>query len=443
MRVKCKNCGKVFDPEKTSSMCPRCGTWYTNANHYDAGNSGQGTIYDCENCQDKKENKRVHSDARIVAIVTVVGLLIIILMRAISGACLSSRHSGDRDGGYYDGYDDDEDDTLYDETKEGDGNYYVDSVPVTGYAYGDKMVNENASRHGEWLIINSVSPVELEDADVPDGYVIYDMNYDMGSQGNSFAEFAIGESSYDVYLRSNSWRMLRPLSQEDIDDLVMEDGYAEAHGIADEIDPDYSHLYFMVRSGDLGYAVVYCQDSDSDGYEYKPVNGIYIVGEKADASVWYDVSTMDDVTEGTLYKLYKGDFGQKLEKDGKYTLPGGAVITTDEICDLSGADIDDDKYDYYLVSDILLNHGARKGTCELMSFDTGSDTDPIKYVVPYSEYAYNEYSGDGLLPMSVEYQYIVYGIRKGQPNTMAVAYSFGSSIDEIQYETAGIPIPEQ
>ena len=218
MKVKCKSCGKVFDPEKTSSMCPKCGTWYIKANHYD-------------DCQNKKENKRVHSDARIVAIVTVVGVLIIILMRVISGAGLSSRHSGDSDGGYYDGYDDDEDDTLYDETKEGDGNYYMNSVPVTGYAYGDKMINENASRRGEWLIINSVSPVELEDADVPDGYVIYDMNYDMGSQGNSFADFVGEESSYDVYLRSNSWRMLRPLSQEDIDDLVMEDGYAEEHGI--------------------------------------------------------------------------------------------------------------------------------------------------------------------------------------------------------------------
>ena len=229
------------------------------------------------------------------------------------------------------------------------------------------------------------------------------------------------------------------MSQENIDILVSYDGYADANDISEVVDADHGHMYFMVRSGDYGYMVVYCQNDDPDLLEGKssPINNIYVAGEKADASVWYDVSKLD-TPKGKLYKLYDGEYGQKIENDKKYTLPGGAEITTDEISYLSGVDFDYDSYDYYLVSDILLNHGARIGSFDIVVIDTGSDTDPIKRTI-----SYGEYTDDALTPMSVVYQYIVYGIPKGQDKIIDVTYEFGSVWDELQHESGRLPVPEQ
>ena len=304
------------------------------------------------------------------------------------------------------------------------------------------MVNVDSAGNTAWLTINSVEPIELEDADVPEGYVVYDMEYEMDApdDGDSDAEdMSDGGDYFDVYLRSKSCMMLEPMSQENIDILVSYDGYADANDISEVVDADHGHMYFMVRSGDYGYMVVYCQNDDPDLPEGKssPINNIYVVGEKADASVWYDVSKLD-TPKGKLYKLYDGEYGQKIENDKKYTLPGGAEITTDEISYLSGVDFDYDSYDYYLVSDILLNHGARIGSFDIVVIDTGSDTDPIKRTI-----SYGEYTDDALTPMSVVYQYIVYGIPKGQDKIINVTYEFGSVLDELQHEGGRLPVPEQ
>ena len=145
-----------------------------------------------------------------------------------------------------------------------------------------------------------------------------------------------------------------------------------------------------------------------------------------------------DTPKGKLYKIYDGEYGQKIENDKKYTLPGGAEITTDEISYLSEVEFDYDSYDYYLVSDILLNHGARTGNFDIVVIDTDSDTDPIKRKI-----FYGEYTDDALTPMSVVDQYVVYGIPKGQDNIINVTYEFGSVLDELQHETARLPVPEQ
>lgn len=105
---------------------------------------------------------------------------------------------------------------------------------------------------------------------------------------------------------------------------------------------------------------------------------------------------------------------------------------------MSGVDFDYDSYDYYLVSDILLNHGARIGSFDIVVIDTGSDTDPIKRTI-----SYGEYTDDALTPMSVVYQYIVYGIPKGQDKIIDVTYEFGSVWDELQHESGRLPVPEQ
>ena len=101
-------------------------------------------------------------------------------------------------------------------------------------------------------------------------------------------------------------------------------------------------------------------------------------------------------------------------------------------------EFDYDSYDYYLVSDILLNHGARTGNFDIVVIDTDSDTDPIKRKI-----FYGEYTDDALTPMSVVYQYVVYGIPKGQDKIINVKYEFGSVLDELQHETARLPVPEQ
>ena len=35
MKVKCKNCGKIFDAENYSCLCPHCGTWYIPVDQFD------------------------------------------------------------------------------------------------------------------------------------------------------------------------------------------------------------------------------------------------------------------------------------------------------------------------------------------------------------------------------------------------------------------------
>lgn len=370
-------------------------------------------------------------------------IIIIVFFLIISLGIVYSALTSDHDKSLgFDEESEDEYEDTDDEIYSGDGNYYVDSIPVKGYAFGDKMVNVDPDGNAAWLTIDSVKPIDLEDADIPEGYVVYDMEYEMDApdDGDSDAEdMSDGGDYFDVYLRSKSCMMLEPMSQENIDILVSYDGYADANDISEVVDADHGHMYFMVRSGDYGYMVVYCQNDDPDLLEGKssPINNIYVVGEKADASVWYDVSKLD-TPKGKLYKLYDGEYGQKIENDKKYTLPGGAEITTDEISYLSGVDFDYDSYDYYLVSDILLNHGARIGSFDIVVIDTGSDTDPIKRTI-----SYGEYTDDALTPMSVVYQYIVYGIPKGQDKIIDVTYEFGSVWDELQHESGRLPVPEQ
>ena len=73
--------------------------------------------------------------------------------------------------------------------------------------------------------------------------------------------------------------------------------------------------------------VVYCQNDDPDLLEGKssPINNIYVVGEKADASVWYDVSKLD-TPKGKLYKLYDGEYGQKLRMIRNILFPVGRKL---------------------------------------------------------------------------------------------------------------------
>lgn len=388
----------------------------------------------------KKEKDVLDNEKRLekVSMIIIIVFFLIISLGTVYSA-LTSDH--DKSLGFDVGSEDEYEDTD-DEIYSGDGNYYVDSIPVKGYAFGDKMVNVDPAGNTAWLTINSVEPIELEDADVPEGYVVYDMEYEMDApdDGSSDAEgMPDGRNYFDVYLRSKSCMMLEPMSQEDIDILVSYDGYADVNDISEVVDADHGHMYFMVRSGDYGYMVVYCQNDDPDSPKGQstPTNIMYVVGEKADASVWYDVSKLD-TPKGKLYKIYDGEYGQKIENDKKYTLPGGAKITTDEISYLSEVEFDYDSYDYYLVSDILLNHGARTGNFDIVVIDTDSDTDPIKRKI-----FYGEYTDDALTPMSVVYQYVVYGIPKGQDKIINVTYEFGSVLDELQHETARLPVPEQ
>ena len=388
----------------------------------------------------KKEKDVLDNEKRLekISMIIIIVFFLIICLGTVYSA-LTSDH--DKSLGF-----DEESEGEYEDTNDeiysGDGNYYVDSIPVKGYAFGDKMVNVDPVGNTAWLTINSVEPIELEDADVPEGYVVYDMEYEMDAtdDGSSDAEgMPDGRDYFDVYLRSKSCMMLEPMSQEDIDILMSYDGYADANDISEVVDADHGHMYFMVRSGDYGYMVVYCQNDDPDSPKGQstPTNIMYVVGEKADASVWYDVSKLD-TPKGKLYKIYDGEYGQKIENDKKYTLPGGAEITTDEISYLSEVEFDYDSYDYYLVSDILLNHGARTGNFDIVVIDTDSDTDPIKRKI-----FYGEYTDDALTPMSVVYQYVVYGIPKGQDKIINVTYEFGSVLDELQHETARLPVPEQ
>ena len=80
----------------------------------------------------------------------------------------------------------------------------------------------------------------------------------------------------------------------------------------------------------------------------------------------------------------------------------------------------------------------QKTDCCIVVIDTGSDTDPIKRTI-----SYGEYTDDALTPMSVVYQYIVYGIPKGQDKIIDVTYEFGSVWDELQHESGRLPVPEQ
>ncbi len=448
MKVKCKSCGKKFDPDKTSSMCPKCGSWYVEKRGPGQYDSGVPEEYDKRRYnQDsysewfKQKNRewldKSKKEDNVFRIISFVVILLII----VSMLWLALDSSGVFDNGWKifgsdDGGEDITDEETDEETYEGDGNFYVDDIPVTGYEFGDEITCDTSYGYSGWLVIDSVKPIEVEAAEVPEGYVIYDMEYELGIRSDSDQnESSIDEDIYvdidcfNVYMRSKSGEMLMPMYQSDIDDIMPGVGYAEDTGVADRLDPDYGHLYFMVRSGDYAYMVVYSRNNNS-------INNIYIVGDKADTSDWYDVSELN-VPKGRLYKIYDGDYVQKLEKDNTYTMLGGSELSSDEICRLSGINLDDDTYDYYLVRVILLNHGSRVGSCGLVIFDTGSDMDST-----VANVSYGDYTGDELTPMSIVYQYVVYCKPKGQDGNISLTYEFGSSIDEVKHESIILPIPE-
>ncbi len=249
MKVICKSCGKKFDPEKTGHMCPRCGSWYVEKNidgQFESGaasaDSGDYNQDQTSYTEDKnKQYGNVHSEwfkkkekdvldnekrmEKVCMIIIIVFFLIISL--GIVYSALTSDH--DKSLGFDEESEDEYEDTD-DEIYSGDGNYYVDSIPVKGYAFGDKMVNVDPDGNAAWLTIDSVKPIDLEDADIPEGYVVYDMEYEMDApdDGDSDAEdMSDGGDYFDVYLRSKSCMMLEPMSQENIDILVSYDGYAD------------------------------------------------------------------------------------------------------------------------------------------------------------------------------------------------------------------------
>ena len=217
MKVTCKSCGKKSDPEKTGHMCPRCGSWYVEKNidgqfesgaaSADAGdyNQDQTSYTEDKNKQygnvhsewfKKKEKDVLDNEKRMEKVSTII---IIVFFLIISLGTVYSALTSDHDKSLgFDEESEDEYEDTDDEIYSGDGNYYVDSIPVKGYAFGDKMVNVDPDGNTAWLTINSVEPIELEDADIPEGYVVYDMEYEMDApdDGSSDAEGMPDERNY-------------------------------------------------------------------------------------------------------------------------------------------------------------------------------------------------------------------------------------------------------
>ena len=467
MKVTCKSCGKRFDPDKTSYMCPKCGSWYVPQNHYDGDDISQDTIYDCDDCANKEAGSYTVSEDTIgnntrnntqpagrnrkkweelgdnkKVYTIVVGLIIVVSVFAGFIGIIDSVYD-DSDNDYYveDEYDEDED--TFDDLSY---NYRIENVPVEEYAYGDRI--EGCSSFGEdvWMDISSVEAVELTDADVPEGYVLYDVSYDLDLKERNSDEDYVSEdgrsyidNQFVVYLRTKSGAMLKPIDEYDVDDMMPDDEYAENHNIDDAITATSGRLLFMVRSGDYDYMVVYSRrdnnymDEQYDGTD-RPIDKICLVGEDVSSANWYGENDSSD----SLYAADLGSYVQKLGAEKKYTLPGGAGIAAEDIAALSNTEMTEDGYDHFLVQVEITNHGALEGNVDV--WGPGNDSDSM------SDISILQYGGlceSEVAPLSTVYSYCVVSIKRDAERNVQIVYQFDGKNSNRQIKSVSLDLPEK
>lgn len=304
MNVKCKKCGKIFDAETYSCLCPNCGTWYISVDQFDIQNvdykndqwswnqedthdsdpvDGQGNaqentadlIHDIhesrdehqeqqeiekqQEIQDQKESQEQHEsqerDINInvpkrnskwaaVLLAIVVSFLVIGTVVAINGGSVR--------------YDYDDDDVDYEEDSESDEELADNSDIVIKYGdVGDQFdVQDIYGDHGVFEI-KSIGPAQYDELDIPDGYQLYKVEYtivkdsDQQPQINSKSDVdaltPVGvrrnnEHTYiDARMRTKTGIIVRPLYTIDMEEMINTDQDIDA--FAEENYLDSSLLY--------------------------------------------------------------------------------------------------------------------------------------------------------------------------------------------------------
>lgn len=466
MKVKCKSCGKRFDPDKNSFMCPKCGTWYVAPNHYDGAGASQATIYDCDDCKTSMAGEHdERSDGMTRERTTIITLIVIVVMTIVT--VTTSLISANHDNNSYVDDDDDYNDYDYSDDFSDEYNYLLKSAPVTGYAYGDEISGYGIGGSPVKIKIDSVDLLSLPDADMPLDYEIYDVTYEMrriqsaqsadrgtdnNISGDNVSEGSISDDSsmsddsgeyidnqFVLYLRTKTGEMVSPMTSYDVDCMMGDDQYSDTHNINGT--PEYAkgHLYFMAKTGDYEYMVVYSRHDvelagEDVNYIQNSIENIGIVGDSADTSRWYDVSA-ENAEDQELYSVCDGGYIQKVEEGKNYTLPGGISISAEEIGDLSFIALDDNDYDTYIVGTKLINHGAVNSNIDVCD---SSATDDSGVLVSKLEYGGNCESL--LAPMSMVYSYVVVSVDKGKTGKVQISYQFADTSSGEQVRSVWIEL---
>lgn len=499
MKVKCKSCGKRFDPDKNSFMCPKCGTWYVAPNHYDGAGASQATIYDCDDCKtgmagehdERSDGMTVEhnemSDAMSGAAhveqenttsrkgidarerTTIITLIVIVVMTlvTVTTSLISANHDNNSyvdDGDDYNDYD-------YSDDFSDEYNYLLKSAPVTGYAYGDEISGYGIGGSPVMIKIDSVDLLSLSDADLPLDYEIYDVTYEMrriqsaqsvdrGTDDNisddsvsddsisedSISEDSISEDSgeyidnqFVLYLRTKTGEMISPMTSYDVDCMMEDDQYSYIHNINGTPEYDKGHLYFMAKNGDYEYMVVYSRyDIELAGEDVNYFqNSIENIGIVGDSA---DTSGWYDVSaesaeDQELYSVSDGEYIQKVEESKNYTLPGGIGISAEEIGDLSFIALDDKEYDTYIVGTKLINHGAVNSNIDVCDSSAADDSGVL-----VSKLEYGGSCESSLAPMSMVYSYVVVSVDKGKTGKVQISYQFADTSSGEQVRSVWIEL---
>ncbi len=454
MKVKCKSCGKKFDPDKTSSMCPKCGSWYVTPNHYDGADVSQDTIYDCDDCKNEmagEASERSNSPAGNLHAenrnstgrddnvagkkATIVSFIVIIAMIIVTMTV--SLISSDNDNDYY--VEDEGDD--YSDGFSDDYNYLLEHVPVTKYVYGDEIEGYGIYGNSVIMKIDSVETAELPGADMPSGYDVYDVEYEL-YDAQSDEDYITNQ--FEVYLRTKTGEMLNPMDEVDVDYMMNDDSYSAINGINRIPEAKVGHLYFMVRRGDYEYMVVYSRhdidlSDENIGYSKDAIENIGIVGDDADTNEWYDVSLNNAETDD-VYSVEDGGYIQKVETGKDCTLPGGVNISAQDIRDCSFIDMDDKDdgdYDTYIVGIRLINHGALYSNID--AYDSGLTDDSGAIISPLR---YGGSCEGSLAPMSMVNSYMIVSVEKGRTGKVQIVYQLNDVESGKNIKSVWIELPQ-
>lgn len=230
MNVKCKKCGKIFDAEKYSCLCPNCGNWYIPVDQFDIQNGdykndqwswnqedthGSKTVEEHHNAeeesnvqentadlihdihesrdehqeqqesqkqqeiQEQKESQEQHESQERDIDINVpkrsskwaAVLLAIVVSFLVIGTMVAINGGSVR-------YDYDDDDVDYEEDSESDEELADDRDIVIKYGdVGDQFdVQDIYGDHGVFEI-KSIGPAQYDELDIPDGYQLYKVEY--------------------------------------------------------------------------------------------------------------------------------------------------------------------------------------------------------------------------------------------------------------------------
>lgn len=253
MKVKCPHCGKHFDYELHTGLCPHCSTYHSNNNH---ATDTRNTTYNHEPITAKHSNNKTDSTnvsktrkhSRSYYVVTTI--LIILIIGCIPLTILCTNISNQNN---------------YEKST------VKELIEPTAIKLND-TISYNVENEVYYLQITDTTLDMDEGYELPDGYEVVKVSYKISNNENmqsdpndtySYVPFEI-KNGLVPYLVTKSGNYLEPISWLNIEE-VKKQSYddIESLGISDGFENPEGSIYFLVKENDTAGLLINYYPIDS------------------------------------------------------------------------------------------------------------------------------------------------------------------------------------